>query len=99
MIARIANNNKIWNFKGKYKTLNRMYNALSKVKHERPGYYGKIHYHYFFCVSYFLHLLNWSATTTMMEITIGMRSLIGGILCTSWKRIVIGIVNGFIACW
>jgi len=46
-IARIANNNKIWHFKGKYKTLNSMYHALSKVKHEKSGYYGKIHYHYF----------------------------------------------------
>jgi len=51
------------------------------------------------CVSYFLHLLNWSATTTMMEITIGMSSLSGGILCTSWERKIIGIVDGFIACW
>ncbi len=47
VIARIANNNKIWNFKGKYKTLNSMYHALSKVKHEKSGNYGKIHYHYF----------------------------------------------------
>ena len=47
VVARIANNNKIWNFKGKYKTLNGMYNALSKVKYEKSGYYGKIHYHYF----------------------------------------------------
>ena len=47
VVARIANNNKIWNFKGKYKTLNSMYNALSRVKHEKSGYYGKIHYHYF----------------------------------------------------
>lgn len=47
VVARIANNNKIWNFKGKYKTLNGMYNTLSKIKHERSGYYGKIHYHYF----------------------------------------------------
>ena len=46
-IARIANNNKIWHFKGKYKTLNSMYQDLSKVKHEMSGYYGKIHYHYF----------------------------------------------------
>ena len=47
VIARIANNNKIWSFKGKHKTLNSMYNALSKVKYEKSGYYGKIHYHYF----------------------------------------------------
>ena len=47
IIAGIANNTKIWNFKGKHKTLNSMYNTLSKVKHEKSGYYGKIHYHYF----------------------------------------------------
>ena len=47
VIARIANNNKIWNFKGKHKTLNSMYNALSKVKYEKVGCYGKIRYHYF----------------------------------------------------
>ena len=47
VVARIANNNKIWNFKGKYKTLNGMYNSLVKIKHEQSGHYGKIHYHYF----------------------------------------------------
>ena len=47
VVARIANNNKVWNFKGKHKTLGSMYNALSKVKRERSGHYGKIHYHYF----------------------------------------------------
>jgi len=47
VVARIANNNKIWNFKGKHKTLNSMYNSLSKVKYEKSGYYGKIYYHYF----------------------------------------------------
>lgn len=47
VVARIANNNRIWNFKEKYRTLNSMYSALSKVKHERSGSYGKIRYHYF----------------------------------------------------
>ncbi len=47
IVARIANNNKIWNIKGKYKTLNSMYNALFKVKHEKSGSYGKIKYHFF----------------------------------------------------
>ena len=46
VVARIANNNKIWNFKGKHKTLGSMYNSLSKVKYEKSGHYGKIHYHY-----------------------------------------------------
>jgi hypothetical protein len=35
----------------------------------------------------------------MMEITIGIISFNGGILCTSWERKIIGIVDGFIACW
>jgi len=48
---------------------------------------------------FLLHLFNWSATTTMMDTTIGMRSLSGGILFTSWERKIIGIVDGFIACW
>ena len=47
VIARIANNNTVWNFKGKHKTLNGMYNALSKIKLEKSGYHGKIHFHYF----------------------------------------------------
>jgi len=47
VIARIANNNRIWNFKGKHKTINALYNALSKVKYEKPGSYGKIRHHYF----------------------------------------------------
>ena len=37
VIARIANNNKICNFKGKYKTINALYNTLSKVKYEKSG--------------------------------------------------------------
>ena len=47
VVARIANNNTIWNFKGKHKTLNSMYGALSKIKNEKTGYHGKIQYHYF----------------------------------------------------
>ncbi len=47
VIARIANNNRIWNFKGKHKTLDALYISLSKVKHEKPGHYGKILYRYF----------------------------------------------------
>jgi hypothetical protein len=46
-VARIANNNMIWNFKGKHKTLNSMYTALSKVKDKKSGTYGKIRYSYF----------------------------------------------------
>jgi len=47
VIARIANNNKIWNFKGKHKTINTLYNTFLKVKYEKPGSYGKIRHHYF----------------------------------------------------
>ena len=51
VIARIANNNRIWNFKGKYKTLAGIYDALSKVKQEKAGQYGKIRYYYFSTVT------------------------------------------------
>ena len=47
VIARIANNDRIWHFKGKHKTLNAIYNALSKVKRHACGTHGKIHYRYF----------------------------------------------------
>jgi len=47
VIARIANNERIWNFKGKHKTLGSMYNALSKVRHSAHGHHGKICYTYF----------------------------------------------------
>jgi len=47
VIARIANNERIWNFKGKHKTLGSMYNALSKVRHSAHGHHGKIRYTYF----------------------------------------------------
>lgn len=47
VIARIANNNKIWNFTGKYKTINALYETTSKIKHAKAGMYGKIRYRYF----------------------------------------------------
>lgn len=47
VIARIANNERIWNFKGKDKTLNSIYSTLSKVRHKSFGQYGKISYTYF----------------------------------------------------
>jgi len=50
VIARIANNERIWNFKGKHKTLGSMYNALSKVRHSAHGRHGKIRYTYFAAV-------------------------------------------------
>ncbi len=51
VIARIANNERIWNFKGKHKTLGSMYNALSKVRHSAHGRHGKIRYTYFATVA------------------------------------------------
>ena len=48
VISRIANNNKIWNFIGKEKTLQEIYNKFKAVKTEKLGHYGKkIKYRYF----------------------------------------------------
>jgi len=41
VISRIANNNKIWNFIGKEKTLEAVYNKYKKLKTEKSGMYGK----------------------------------------------------------
>ena len=41
VISRIANNNKIWNFIGKHKTLNGLYNAFKDIKKSKRGEYGK----------------------------------------------------------
>ena len=48
IISRIANNNKIWNFIGKEKTLEGIYNKFKAVKTEKRGHYGKkIKFRYF----------------------------------------------------
>jgi hypothetical protein len=48
VISRIANNNKIWNFIGKEKTLEAIYNKCKEIKTEKSGHYGKkIKYRYF----------------------------------------------------
>jgi IS4 transposase len=48
VISRIANNNKIWNFKDKEKTLNAIYEKHKKIKKEKAGKYGKkIKFKYF----------------------------------------------------
>ena len=47
VIARLANNKLIWNFKGKYKTLNAIYDSLKNIRHKYSGKYGKISYKYF----------------------------------------------------
>ena len=47
IIARIANNNRIWNFEGKHKTLDALYASFLKVKSQKTGRYGKIQYRYF----------------------------------------------------
>ncbi len=48
VISRIANNNKIWNFIGKEKTLDAIYNKFKNLKTEKLGHYGKkIKFRYF----------------------------------------------------
>lgn len=48
VISRIANNNKIWNFTAKEKTLNAIYEKYKKIKTEKAGTYGKkIKFKYF----------------------------------------------------
>jgi SRSO17 transposase len=47
VIARLPNNKLIWNFKGKHKTLNSIYNSLKKYRHQFSGKHGKISYKYF----------------------------------------------------
>ena len=47
IIARLPNNKLIWNFKGKYKTLNSIYNSLKNIRHKQSGRHGKISYKYF----------------------------------------------------
>lgn len=48
VISRIANNNKIWNFTDKEKTLNAIYEKHKKIKNEKAGKYGKkIKFKYF----------------------------------------------------
>ncbi len=47
VIARIANNVRIWNFKGEHKTLDMLHNALKSQHRIHTGHYGKIHYTYF----------------------------------------------------
>jgi IS4 transposase len=51
VISRIANNNKIWNFSDKEKTLNAIYEKHKKLKSAKAGKYGKkIRFTYFSCV-------------------------------------------------
>jgi SRSO17 transposase len=47
VIARIANNVRIWNFKGEHKTLDSLHNALKSQRRIHAGHYGKIRYTYF----------------------------------------------------
>lgn len=48
VISRMANNNKIWNFIGKEKTLESLYNKYKELKTSKPGKYGKkIRFTYF----------------------------------------------------
>lgn len=48
VISRIANNNKIWNFKNKEKTLNAIYEKYKNLKQAKAGKYSKkIQFNYF----------------------------------------------------
>ncbi len=47
VIARIANNIRIWNFKGEHKTLDSLHNSLKSERRIHSGCYGKIDYTYF----------------------------------------------------
>jgi len=47
VIARLANNKLIWNFKGRDKTLNAIYESLKNTRHKNSGKHGKISYKYF----------------------------------------------------
>lgn len=47
LITRIANNVRIWNFKGEHKTLDSLHNALKLQRRIHTGHYGKIRYAYF----------------------------------------------------
>jgi hypothetical protein len=50
IIARLPNNKLIWNFKGKYKTLNAIHNSLKNILHKQSGEHGKISYKYFYAI-------------------------------------------------
>jgi len=47
VIARLPNNKLIWNFKGKHKTMNAIYESLKNNRHKSNGKHGKISYKYF----------------------------------------------------
>lgn len=51
-IARLPNNPRIWNFQGKHKTINAIYEELKPQKRIFTGHHGKIRY------TYFDHILN-----------------------------------------
>ena len=47
VVARLPNNKLIWNFKGKHKTLNSIYNSLKNIRNKHSGKHGKISYKFF----------------------------------------------------
>ena len=47
VISRLANNNKIWNFLGKQKTLEAIYKQFKKIKTVKIRHYGTMKYTYF----------------------------------------------------
>ena len=46
-VARLPNNPKLWHFKGKYKSLQALYELYHQVRRMQRGHYGKIRYRYF----------------------------------------------------
>ena len=46
-VARLPNNPRIWNFQGKHKTINALYNNLNSQKRTFIGHHGKVRYTYF----------------------------------------------------
>ena len=46
-VARLSNNPKLWHFKGKYRSLQALYEHYHQVRRMQCGHYGKIRYRYF----------------------------------------------------
>jgi len=46
-VARLPNNLKLWHFKGKYKSLQALYDHYHTIRHIKHGRYGKVRYRYF----------------------------------------------------
>ena len=47
VVSRLPNNPRIWHFKGRYKSLQALYDHHRKSRHKQHGTHGKIHYRFF----------------------------------------------------